>query len=332
MGIGSERHDLHSYETHDGQWIGFRQPVLRAARERLGRDGRRHARGRIPARSGRRTSSGSSCRGASIPTARSASGRYFESKERPGEKLTVDEYYGYIFENSVPGLPEQAAAEGLTPLEYMRRYGAFEIAHGRRRRSTRRRCPTSELEDVARRRARAASTRARRSPPSPNVVPVPTPEPDADGRRAVGVEVDGVVLRGFPTPSGRLEFYSRTLAEWGWPEHALPDYIAQPRPPGEPRARRRCRSSRPSGCPSRSTRAAPTRSGSTRSRTRTRCGSTRRDAARARRRDRRPRARRDRIGHFVVKAWVTEGIRPGVVACSHHMGRWKPAASAASGR
>jgi anaerobic selenocysteine-containing dehydrogenase len=32
------------------------------------------------------------------------------------------------------------------------------------------------------------------------------------------------------------------------------------------------------------------------------------------------------IGHFVVKAWVTEGIRPGVVACSHHMGRWQPAA------
>ena len=33
------------------------------------------------------------------------------------------------------------------------------------------------------------------------------------------------------------------------------------------------------------------------------------------------------IGHFVVKAWVTEGIRPGVVACSHHMGRWKPGAT-----
>ena len=29
------------------------------------------------------------------------------------------------------------------------------------------------------------------------------------------------------------------------------------------------------------------------------------------------------IGYFVVKAWVTEGIRPGVVGCSHHMGRWK---------
>jgi anaerobic selenocysteine-containing dehydrogenase len=30
---------------------------------------------------------------------------------------------------------------------------------------------------------------------------------------------------GFPTPSGRLEFWSSTLAAWGWPEHALPGYI-----------------------------------------------------------------------------------------------------------
>jgi anaerobic selenocysteine-containing dehydrogenase len=29
------------------------------------------------------------------------------------------------------------------------------------------------------------------------------------------------------------------------------------------------------------------------------------------------------IGYYVVPAWVTEGIRPGIVACSHHMGRWK---------
>jgi anaerobic selenocysteine-containing dehydrogenase len=29
MGHASERHDTHSFETHDGQWVGFRQPVLR---------------------------------------------------------------------------------------------------------------------------------------------------------------------------------------------------------------------------------------------------------------------------------------------------------------
>ena len=29
------------------------------------------------------------------------------------------------------------------------------------------------------------------------------------------------------------------------------------------------------------------------------------------------------IGYFVPYVWVTEGLRPGVVACSHHMGRWR---------
>jgi len=38
MGLGPERHDVHSYETHDAQWIGFRQPVMRAARQRNGED------------------------------------------------------------------------------------------------------------------------------------------------------------------------------------------------------------------------------------------------------------------------------------------------------
>jgi anaerobic selenocysteine-containing dehydrogenase len=28
-------------------------------------------------------------------------------------------------------------------------------------------------------------------------------------------------------------------------------------------------------------------------------------------------------GHFVIRVWRTEGIRPGVVAASHHMGRWR---------
>jgi anaerobic selenocysteine-containing dehydrogenase len=29
------------------------------------------------------------------------------------------------------------------------------------------------------------------------------------------------------------------------------------------------------------------------------------------------------IGWFVNRVWVTEGIAPGVVACSHHLGRWR---------
>ena len=33
-----------------------------------------------------------------------------------------------MFENSVPGLPEKASAEGLEPLAYMRKYGCVEIS------------------------------------------------------------------------------------------------------------------------------------------------------------------------------------------------------------
>src|SRR5690606_29977191 len=29
------------------------------------------------------------------------------------------------------------------------------------------------------------------------------------------------------------------------------------------------------------------------------------------------------IGYFVDRAWVTEGIKPGIIAMSHHLGRWR---------
>jgi anaerobic selenocysteine-containing dehydrogenase len=32
---------------------------------------------------------------------------------------------------------------------------------------------------------------------------------------------------------------------------------------------------------------------------------------------------RTSIGYFVTRAWVTEGIRPGVLGMSHHLGRWR---------
>ena len=37
VGLGSERHDLASFETHAGSWLGFRQPVQRALAEREAR-------------------------------------------------------------------------------------------------------------------------------------------------------------------------------------------------------------------------------------------------------------------------------------------------------
>ncbi|HYY58524.1 MAG TPA: molybdopterin-dependent oxidoreductase, partial [Pyrinomonadaceae bacterium] len=207
MGHGSERHDLHSYETHDAQWIGFRQPVLRAARERAGErvsDTREVNPGEVweenefwlelTWRIDRDGALGIR--------------QHVESKQNPGERLGVDEYYAYIFEHSVPGLPEKAAAEGLTPLEYMRRYGAFEVRQ-KVGAVYEEEVPAGELEDAREDRFGRVYTRAPK-PASTNVVPVPVQDPDEEGRRLAGVKVDGRTLRGFPTPSGRLEFYSRT--------------------------------------------------------------------------------------------------------------------------
>ncbi|HEY7699203.1 MAG TPA: molybdopterin-dependent oxidoreductase, partial [Vicinamibacteria bacterium] len=222
MGIGSERHDIHSYETHDAQWIGFRQPVMRAFRERRG-EKVTDTRGTNPGEVWEENEFWIELSWRIDPDGRMGIRKFFESRKHPGEKLTVDEYYSYIFENSVPGLPEKAAAEGLSPLDYMRRYGAFEVSKSAGPLHEQE-VPVEELEDLRVDSRGRAYTRSLKPTPV-NIVPQPTPGGDADGRRPVGVEIDRRVVRGFPTPSGKLEFYSSTLAAWGWPEHALPGYI-----------------------------------------------------------------------------------------------------------
>ncbi len=328
MGIGAERHDIHSYETHDGQWLGFRQPVLRAARERLGEkiaDSRESNPGEV----WEENEFWMELTWRIDPDGAMGIRSFFESKARPGQRLSVDEYYGWLFENSVPGLPEKAAAEELTPLEYMRRYGAFEVSKGVGP-LYEQPVPEDELEDVAIDRFGRVYTRA--PAPAPlNMAPTGVPEPDAEGRRPVGVSVprrgtneigDDQVLRGFPTPSGKLEFYSPTLAAWGWNDVAVPTYMRSHVHPEsmDPDQKVLISTFRiPTQIHTRSANAkwldeiSHTNPLWLHTRDAKPLGVTTGDLVRV----------ETEIGHFVVKAWVTEGIKPGVVACSHHMGRWK---------
>jgi anaerobic selenocysteine-containing dehydrogenase len=320
MGHASERHDTHSYEQYDGQWVGFRQPVLRAARERLGEtvtDTRQVNPGEV----WEENEFYIELSWRIDPDGALGIRQYHESKAKPGTKLTVEEYYGWMFENSVPGLPEAAAAEGLSPLGYMRRYGAFEIAAGLGARYSEE-VPDQELLDVSVGTFGRVYTAAPK-PADTNIVPMGAPPADEAGRRAVGVTVDGTVRRGFPTPSGRLEFYSSTIAGWGWPEHAVPGYIKSHVHPdnladGEMVLLSTFR------LPTQiHTRSANSKWLDELSHTNpvwinpsdaVRLGvSATGDLVRV----------STHIGYFVAKAWITEGIRPGVVACSHHMGRWK---------
>ena len=329
VGLGGERHDLHSYETHAGTWIGFRQPVTRVAAERAGRQ----------VTDTRQTNPGEVWEENEFwielswridPDGSLGIRRWFEAPDRPGQKMTVDDYYGWIFEHSVPGLPEAAAAEGLTPLAYMRKYGSFEIesgVYGRHDEPVDTTAPGVTVDP--------ASGFVFGPPPSTppdNIVPVPALPRDASGRVRLGVVVEDEARRGFPTPSGRLEFYSTTLRDWGWPELAIPTWV--------PNQVSRERMDGPDVFALVPTFRLPvlihTRSGNAKwlneiahanpvwihpvdaARIGVRSG----DLVRV----------ETDTGHLVNRAWVTEGIRPGVVASSHHMGRWRLAEDAGTDR
>lgn len=300
MGHGNERHDLVSMETHSGQWVAFRQPVRRVAMEKLGHKINRT----YEANPGEVWEENEFWNDLSIkmdPDGKLGIKQWFESPYRPGENITVEEYYRWIFENSMPGLPEAAEAEGLTPLEYMRKYGVFEI--------------------------KATNYTPYENPAETGHTLEITP----DGKvvkngKAVGVMVDGKAKAGFGTPSKKLEFFSPTMHEWGWPEieytipyslksHVHPDNIDRDSeemlllPNFRLPTLIHTRSANAKWLYEISHKNPVWMHPSDAERLDVKTGDLIRVTT--------------EIGYFVDKVWVTEGIKPGVIAMSHHLGRWR---------
>jgi anaerobic selenocysteine-containing dehydrogenase len=321
MGHGSERHDVMSQETHAGRWIAFRQPVRRVAMERMGRKVRRTWEAN-PGEVWEEVEFWSDLSWRIDPDGALGIRKHFESPARPGEPITVDDYFGWMFEKSVPGLPEAAAREGLTPLAYMRRYGAFEMRAGSEPEFERILAP-DEVSGTRTDEKTGIVYTAATPAPSLNIVPTPVPV-STDLGRPVGVMVDGRARQGFPTPSRKLEIYSATLAEFGWPELAAPEYV---RSHVHPSAIDRDAGEFVLLSTYRLPTLIHTRSANAKwlveishsnptwmhSEDASRLGVVSGDLVRV----------ETEIGHFVDKVWVTEGIRPGVIACSHHLGRWR---------
>ena len=320
MGHASERHDLHSYEQYDGQWIGFRQPVLRAARERLG-ERLADTRAANPGEVWEENEFWIELSWRIDPDGVARHPQVLRVAARPPARSSAST----STTGTSSSTPCRGCRSGRRPRGSRRSRSCAGTGRSRSRarsaRATRSgsRWPSSRTSASA---GSGARTRGRLSPRTPNIVPVGSPEPDAEGRRPVGVQVDGEIVRGFPTPSGRLEFYSRTLVEWGWPECALPTYL---------RSHVHREALGPDQMVLISTFRLPVQ-------IHTRSANAKwldeiahtnplwmhpRDAAPMRLRTGDLVRVETEIGYFVVKAWVTEGIRPGVVACSHHMGRWK---------
>ena len=188
MGLGTERHDTMSQETHAGQWLGFRQPVLRVAREK---------------------------RGETVTATHEANpGEVWEEAEfwiALSWKIDPDGSLGIrkFFESPVP--PRRADHDGRVLRLDVRELGA-RPARGRGEgepdaaRST---CGKYGVFKVVGQGLQPKAARASRSTRDrPSVV------------RSTACR-----CAGFNTPSRKLEFYSPTLAEWGWPEHAIPRYV-----------------------------------------------------------------------------------------------------------
>ncbi len=300
MGHGNERHDLVSMETHSGQWVAFRQPVRRVAMEKLGHKINRT----YEANPGEVWEENEFWNDLSVkmdPDGSLGIKQWFESPYRPGENITVEEYYRWIFENSMPGLPEKAAEHGLTPLEYMRKFGVHEI-------SVTNYTPYENPADVG---------KTLEIAPDGKVV--------KDGK-AVGVMVDGKAKAGFGTPSKKLEFFSPTMHEWGWPEieytipyslksHVHPDNIDRNNeemlllPNFRLPTLIHTRSANAKWLYEISHKNPVWMHPSDAKRLGVKTGELIRVTT--------------EIGYFVDKVWVTEGIKPGVIAMSHHLGRWR---------
>ncbi|HWP45106.1 MAG TPA: molybdopterin-dependent oxidoreductase [Blastocatellia bacterium] len=305
MGVGPERHDLMSQETHAAQWISFRQPVSRVLRERAGEQ-IEFTYEANPGEVWEEDEFWIELSWRIDPKGELGIRRHFESPYRKGQKITINEYYQWIFENSVPGLPEKARSAGLSPLEYMRRNGAYSIRNSVYEQHEAE-IPASELEGTS---VEAGTGRIIKATES--------------GVQVLGVMIDGKAVMGFNTPSRRLEFYSSTLSDWKWPEHAVPSYIKSHIYWREMNVSEGEFILVPTF---RLPTLIHTRSGNAKwlyeiSHTNplwvnpadaARLGFATGDLVRV----------STEIGYFVVRVWVTEGIRPGVVACSHHLGRWR---------
>ncbi|QRF24068.1 molybdopterin-dependent oxidoreductase [Alicyclobacillus sp. TC] len=343
VGLATERHDLHSYETHAAQWIGFRQPVLRVSKERKG-NFTGDTRDANPGEVWEENEFWIELSWRIDPDGSLGIRKYHESPYRPGQKITVNEYYQWIFENAVPGLPEAAAAENMTPLAYMKRYGVFEITkdvYGVYKRPV----EESVLQDAVivpepsegrNLQGQEPGVWVDKLPHSANHAPLPGPFKNKEGKVRAGILVDQQAVKGWPTPSGKLEYFSTTLRDWGWPEYAIPIY---PRNERERQSMIHIVSQvhHQSIDPAKGDYILlPTFRLPMLIHTRTngakwlheiahtnpvwvhpvdaaRLGVKTGDEVRI----------STEVGSIVDKVWVTEGIKPGVIACSHHLGRWR---------
>ena len=357
MGHSPERHDIQSQETHAGTWVTYRQPVHREYAEREGEDIDRTYEAN-PGEVWEEDEFWLDLSWRMDEDGELGIREYFESPYRESEdddpvQMTIDEYYRYVFEND-DALVDAAEEKDMEPLEYMKHHGAFQASvndyelheepldpavldeddvyvdqYGTIRRIVDADEESTSEQNVARTDG-ANDEHTRGEGPSDEAGysydTIEVSEETWYDSEVLGVMVDGEPKKGFPTPTGKQQFYSKTLEDWGWDdrEYYLPHYLKSHVHPenidyesGEmvlvPTFRL------PTAIHSRSSNSKWLEEIShnnpvwIHTNDAQRMGLETGDLVRV----------KTDIGYYVNEVWVTESIKPGLIAQSHHMGQWR---------
>ena len=300
MGHASERHDLNSYETQAGVWIAFRQPVMR---EKARRDGK-NINFTYEVNPGEVWEEDEFWIELSwwIDQNNDMGIRqHFLSPYREGEKINIDEYYQYIFENT-SGLSEVAKKEGLSPLEYMRKFGAFLVESDVYRKNEKNLSKVDLKDSIIK--------------PNGNI---------EKNNKIIGLKIKDQNFVGYPTPSRKQEIFSQTMVDFGYPEHSTPGYRIKSHVHPDNLDKQKNEYvllpnfRLPTHIHSRSANA----KWLTEIAHRNPIWIHPIDAENLLLKEGELLKIKTEIGWFIDKVWITEGIKPGIVGCSHHVGRWR---------
>ena len=230
VGLAGERHDNQSAETKPERWTAFRQPVLRVALKKMGWEPKVPWRATLEAH--KKAGLGEvweenefwiNLAWAIDPDGDLGIRQLYESKKNPGKPVTIEEWYNAAFE-SLPNLKKVCEKLGVTPYEYMRDRGAWteetQVYNVHERE-----IPYDPEKDAYKYKGKWIPRSKLSIDPDSGAVYIKGHGDNLHSERhTIGVMKDGKLLKGFHTPTGLLEFYSKTFVEFNWPEYAIPYY------------------------------------------------------------------------------------------------------------
>jgi len=231
VGLAGERHDQHSEATMPARWLSFRQPALRVALEKMGWKPKNPARGTLEAHMA--AGLGEIWEEVEFwanimvhyvdPDGSLGVRDYWASKEDPTRAVTIAEWYQAAFDN----LPNLKRAASSNPKYKDSKYPNYEMMRDMG--------TWLEEDNIYRPQEKEVKKVG-------DVYHVHGHEYKADevekdeygallvedhvygGKKAIGLEVDGKVVQGFHTLSKKAEYFSQWFADWKWPEYAIPIY------------------------------------------------------------------------------------------------------------